>query len=74
MNNKEKAENSWKIKAFQFDNPVDYKLGISDFKAALIQAVEKEKNEYGNGKYYEGYERALNDVIKLINKTKPLNK
>ena len=88
MNNKEEAEKNWNENMMMRVSWINERVQLtntlgdyiyfqqhellSDFKEALIQAVEKEKNEYGNGEYYEGYERALNDVIKLINETKPL--
>jgi len=87
MNNKEEAAHAWgkeSDKRLHYSNSSSaYLEGISDFKAALIQAVEKDRNEYiskrdgwKEGSHsYSAYDLAVrihDKFLMRINETKPL--
>jgi len=84
MNNKEEAEAAWHNKARQHVRSYNgYNAGISDFKAALIQAVEKDRDEYKSIRdgwkpqtiQFETYDLAVrihDKFLSRINETKPL--
>ena len=87
MNNKEEAAHAWakeSEKRYAYVNPaLAYSEGISDFKAALIQAVEKDRDEYKSIRdgwkpqtiQFETYDLAVrihDKFLSRINETKPL--